>query len=155
MGNFTRKLRLTDSSIRAHIFFFIVFGLFVKESGAQPLFQKTYGSAALDYGEVVRCTPDGYAVAGSTQSGANGSFDFFLIRTDSLGDTLWARKYGTAAQERLSCMEYTNDGGFILGGYANANMYLMKTSATGALMWSYQYAGNGFESITDIEPTSD
>jgi acyl-coenzyme A synthetase/AMP-(fatty) acid ligase len=48
-----------------------------------------------EYGHAVRQTADGgYIVGGSTLSAGAGQADFYLVRTDPNGDTLWTRAYG-------------------------------------------------------------
>ncbi|MCH7760462.1 hypothetical protein IIA15_03545 [candidate division TA06 bacterium] len=65
-------------------------------SFAQITFERIYGGAADDEGRSVQQTvPDGgYIITGWTESFGAGSRDVYLVKTDSLGDTLWTRTYG-------------------------------------------------------------
>ena len=61
---------------------------------AQICFQKTYGTSSYEEGNCVRQTFDGgYILSGYTESLSSMS-DFFVIKTNSNGDTIWAKTYG-------------------------------------------------------------
>jgi hypothetical protein len=105
------------------------------------LWLKTYGGVLQDRAFTVKMTGDGgFAMSGYTSSYGAGSNDFYLIRTDSNGDTLWTRTYGGDWQEMADDMEQTADGGFIMTGYtysfdagSRPNVYLVKTDANGLI----------------------
>jgi hypothetical protein len=66
-------------------------------------------------------------------SGASG-YDFYLVKTDSHGDSLWTRTYGGDMDDYASCVRQTTDGGYILAGYTYSFgvghediMYVVKT----------------------------
>jgi hypothetical protein len=76
--------------------FFIVILIFWAAPcfGQDMLWSKTYGSNFSETGWCVKQTTDGgYIVAGEEWSGGVDVADAFLIKTDSLGDTLWVRAY--------------------------------------------------------------
>src|SRR5258705_526125 len=59
------------------------------------MWTKTYGGGAGEWGQSIRQTNDGgYIIAGTTLSFGAGNFDFYLIKTDSIGDTLWTKTFG-------------------------------------------------------------
>jgi len=105
----------------------------------------------------------GYMVAGS-RIGASGNNDFWLIKTDLNGDTLWTRTYDTGENDALRAMNLTTDGGCIMGGtqYVNSPGYhkflMMKISPSGSLDFSKTYSssfGGTNMYLTDIIQTSD
>jgi hypothetical protein len=111
------------------------------------LWSKSYGSNNIDVGVSLKQTDDGgFIIAGTMQGGGGGGtncsgwpicFDGYLIRTNSSGDTLWTKMYGTDRMEQFSSVEITNDKGYLLAGkYSNDNTafygaYLVKTDSLG------------------------
>ena len=116
------------------------------DSSGDTLWTKTYGGQHLDYGFSVQQTADqGFIIAGTTNSfGINipDTDNFFLIKTDSLGDTLWTRAYGDSLHERAYSVEYTTDGDYVIAGTGLAYdyfIYLVKTDASGDTVWTKIY----------------
>ena len=65
------------------------------EETDDTLWTRTYGGEGDDFARSVCRTHDrGYVIAGETWSFGAGESDLWLIRTDSVGDTLWTRTYG-------------------------------------------------------------
>jgi len=107
---------------------------------------KTYGGIAADNGYFVQPTWDnGYIVLGETQSSGAGLEDIFLIKTDSVGDTLWTKTYGGAALDIAYQVKQTNDSGYVLVGYTASfgsgadDIYVIKTDANGDTLWTKTY----------------
>ena len=81
---------------------------------AQPdtLWGRWYGGGQADNGYAVQQTLDGgFVIAGETYSFGAGGYDFYLIRTDSTGDTLWTRTYGGVQDETCFALTLTPDSG--------------------------------------------
>lgn len=129
-------------------FIFIMVCLF-NYAHSQPItFEKTYGGALADSGITVIQTLDGgYLIAGGTFSYGTGSSDYYLIKTDEYGDTLWTKTYGGTGKESLSSMIETNDGNYALWGFTNSygelysNFYLIKVTPAGDTLWTKTYTG--------------
>lgn len=79
----------------------------------------------------------GYIIAGWTDSFGFGYWDVFLIRADTIGDTLWTRTFGGAYWDRGHFVRQTSDLGYIVVGYTssfgsgNCDVYLIKTDSEG------------------------
>jgi len=115
---------------------------------AQITFEKTYGGTSSDAGLCVQQTTDGgYVIAGASKSFTGGSSDVYLIKTDSMGDTVWTRTYGNAVdQDSGFCVQQTQDGGYILCGQTGdggsvSYVYLIRTDSVGDSIWSRTYSG--------------
>ncbi len=85
---------------------------------------------------------NGYILTGGININNNGQI--YLIRTNSIGDTLWTRSFGSLILESGSSVFQTNDNGFIVFGniyYSNQNvrLYFLKTDQNGNLQWSKIY----------------
>lgn len=129
---------------------------------AQVTFLRDYGGTATDYGAVALQTPDsGYIVVGSTASFGAGNYDLYLVKTDSLGDTLWTRTYGGAAADRGLSIQLTEDGGYVVAGYTasfgagNRDVWLLKYNALGDTTWSRTYGGPLVDAGTSVSVTAD
>jgi len=113
---------------------------------AQITFQKTIDRTSYDYGYAVHQTTDGgYIIGGYTTS---LGFDYYLIKADSTGDTLWTRTFGDISHDdKAYSAQQTSDGGYIITGQTegfggtNYNIYVVKTDPNGNLQWSKEFVG--------------
>jgi hypothetical protein len=102
----------------------------------------------------------GYVVSSPVGLSADTSC-MALIKTDSLGDTLWVRFYGHGADRTdggYSCM--TRDNGYaILGHFSSQetdwDIVVLRTDSLGDTLWSFVYAGPGLDNGVAIIPTFD
>lgn len=103
---------------------------------------------------------NGFVIAG-VHATSNMTSDFYLIRTNSFGDTLWTRTYNYFASEQAMDVKSTADSGFIMAGftYDNSvfayNIYIIKTDANGNKIWGKQYHKNVEEIAQSILPLND
>jgi len=109
---------------------------------------RTYGGFGMEkcYSIVITNNRD-FALAGGTTSIGEGSFDFWLVRTDEEGEEIWSQTYGGEQSDMCySCIQ-TTDGGFALAGYTRSfgsgekDFWLVKTDENGELQWSESYGG--------------
>ena len=88
-----------------------------------------------------------FLLAGSTDLKGAGGQDYWLVRTDSLGNALWDRTYGGPADDICYRMCATNDGGAILAGntysYGSgaSDIWILRVSAKGDSLWSTTVGG--------------
>jgi len=112
-------------------------------ANGDTLWTKTYGGANNDGGySVQECSSGGFIIAGNTKSFGSGYFDVYLIRTDSLGDTLWTRTYGGTDYDGGSSVQECASGGFIIAGYTTDSygyydIYLSRVSESGGIEEEY------------------
>jgi hypothetical protein len=126
------------------------------------LWMRTYGGSGDDCGYSVQQTTDGgYIVAGTTESFGAGSADYYLVRTDSLGDTLWTHTYGGGGFDEARSVQQTDDGGFIVAGRTyslgagNRDYYLVKTNSLGDTLWTRTYGGSNDDWASSVQQTDD
>ena len=88
--------------------------IFVPHIYAVITFEKVYGGNDCDFGTFVQqlCN-GGYIVTGVTYSYGEGSSDVWLLKTDSLGDTIWTKTYGGQNSDVAKCVQLTLDKCYI------------------------------------------
>lgn len=137
---------------------------FVKtDSNGDTLWTRKYGGSLNEYSYALENTFDGgYIVAGRTSSYGMGMYDFYLIRTDSLGDTLWTRSYGGPAWDGGRSVQQTSDSGFIVVGWTDSfgplleyDIYAVKTDFNGNILWSNLLGGSDQDYGYSVIETSD
>jgi hypothetical protein len=113
------------------------------------LWTKTYGGIDLDKGSSITLTHDGgYIIAGETRDFGPGPLAIYLLRTDSLGDTLWTQAYGGSAYDYALSVKETADSGYIIAGVTNSfgagyrDLYLIKTDSIGDTTWTRTIGGS-------------
>ena len=118
------------------------------DSNGDTVWTKKYGGDSWDGGRCVEEIQDEYyvIVGGTTSYGAGGE-DVYLLKVNSLGDTIWTKTYGgSSAQIGRSIME-TTDGGFIIAGTSmsetpdSEGVLLIKTDSVGNMIWQKIYGG--------------
>jgi hypothetical protein len=129
-------------------------------SSGDTLWSKTYVGQYDAYGNSVQQTSDGgYIVTGFDYSSAN-SFQVYLIKTNSSGDTLWIMTYGGSSYDKGNSVQQTMDGGYIVAGTydfngGNPQGYLVKTNASGDTLWTRTYGGAAIDYGNFVQQTMD
>ena len=120
------------------------------DENGDTLWTKTYGASSQDYLQSVHQTSDGgYIMAAYSAGFGAGSNDFYLIRVNSNGDTLWTNSYGGSGSDIAYSVQQTTDSGFIVAGYTssfgagNNDVYLLKLDPEGNVLWAKTYGGSG------------
>ena len=118
----------------------------------------TYGGSDTDIGYDGQQTNDGgYIITGQTYSFGSLQGDVWLIKTDSLGDSLWSKTFDdNIVGNSGKSVQQTTDGGYIIAGnkgnFSNANGWLIKTDSQGDTMWTKIQEDGAFHSV---QQTSD
>jgi hypothetical protein len=114
------------------------------DSAGNQLWEKEYGGTSDDMGRDVVGTPDGgFLIFGWTRSFGAGQRDFYLVKTDSLGNQQWQRTYGGSDMETGLCILNLSDGNYmlagaqIIGGIDKGK--LIKINAAGNVIWQNEY----------------
>lgn len=125
------------------------------------LWTKTFGGTGFDQPNFVKQTVDkGYIITGSTMGFGLGSYDMYLIKTDSLGNLVWSKTYGGPSTDNSCAVQQTSDLGFIVAGKYSisggaTNIYLIKTDINGDTLWTRNIGGAGSEYATSIQQCND
>lgn len=131
-------------------------------SDGDTLWTKSYGGIAEENSFVVQQTSDkGYIICGYTRSYGAGGADVYLIRTDSLGDTLWTKTYGGADDDYGGYTLHQATSGFVLTGWTRSfgsggfDIWLLKTNSNGDTLWTKTYGGLSDDYGRSVQPTPD
>lgn len=138
------------------------------------LWQKSYGGSDVEIPTSIQQTADGgYVVAGETFSndgdiiGFKGESDYWVVKLDSNGNFEWQSTLGGSGIEYPDKIQQTDDGGFIVSGYAFSNdgdvvgnhgasdYWVVKLSSTGDIQWKKALGGSSNEYNGSIHQTSD
>ena len=115
------------------------------------VWSKTYGGVNSEQQGAIALTSDrGFAGLGLTTSFGAGGVDFYLVKTDSLGNLLWSKSYGTTNHEYGFGLIQTSDQGYLLTGmiqYSSGDddVLVIKTDSLGNIQWSKTYSGPNSE----------
>jgi hypothetical protein len=130
------------------------------------LWDKTFGGTDIDQFESVISTTDGgYLIGGSSNSdisgdktaSSNGSYDYWIVKTDDQGNKLWDKSFGGEANDLLSSVVATADGGYILAGRSESDasgdksenvsgaddFWIIKIDSKGNKEWDRTIGGSG------------
>ena len=147
----------TDSGAGAKDVFLVKTG-----SNGDMLWSRTFGGSAADDGNsVVETSGGGYIIAGETGSFGAGSYDVYLVKTDSSGNALWSRTFGGSGADDAHSVRQTSDGGYIIAGdtgsfgAGGSDVYLIKTDPDGIELWSKTFGGTGSDYGHSVGETSD
>lgn len=123
------------------------------------LWTRTYGGPEMEIGESIAVAPDGgFYLAGSTTSYGAGKVDFYVVRTDAVGDTLWTKTFGGQEDDLCYAVAVTLDGGYVVAGgtYSNtagkSDFVIYKDQ--GIIQWTRfsAYLGNDYWTDIIVEP---
>ncbi len=146
--------------------------------------QLELGGNSEDGLQTVRQTPDGgYIVGGFSKSDisgiktedSRGSYDYWILKLDSIGTIEWQKTYGGDLDDFLKNAEPTIDGGYILGGVSISNLsgdktepswysvwdentfdyWVIKVDSIGNIEWQNTIGSEGDESFAAIKQTID
>ncbi len=154
------------------LFFFGLSGILAAQPSIQ--WQKSFGGSEYDETKTIQQTNDGgYIMAGNTAStkgdvfNNHGGWDFWIVKLDSTGFIQWKKTYGGINHEYPYGIQQTNDGGYIVAGFAESNngnvsgnhgdkdAWVLKLSSTGTIQWKKCYGGTLWEEAHAIRQTTD
>lgn len=115
---------------------------------APPVWYQCYGSSEAKIFSVIKTSDGGFI----TTAGKNGG-DIIITKTNSSGDSLWAKTFDGsqgpfyASEEKADAgdhlIQQTTDGGFVITGQKDGDVYLFKIDSDGDTLWTGKY-GDGY-----------
>jgi hypothetical protein len=139
------------------------------DSAGNMQWNKTYGGTGdNELYSIVQTSDGGYALAGTTDSFGAGNLDFWLVKTDSVGNVQWNWTYGGAGIDVANSIVQTSDGGYALAGFTDSygagsyDFWLVKVDSAGVMQWNATYGegprgygGSGVQKAYSIIQTND
>jgi hypothetical protein len=139
------------------------------------LWTKCYGGTGSESIRSLEITSDGgYIFGGYTDSndgdvhGSKIGHDFWVVKLDALGDTVWTRCYGGNGSEQIRSLKQTFDGGYIIAGYTTTqnngdihdhlglkDWWIVRIDPNGDTLWTRCYGGSNDDDAYSIQQTSD
>lgn len=124
------------------------FWLIKTDNQGNVQWNKTYGGSDDDYAfSCIQTFDGGYAITGSTSSYGAGVYDFWIVKTDPLGNRLWNKTYGGLGyDEAWSIIQITNTKLAIIGwtetiSTGNTDCQLLIIDSQGEILWSQTLGG--------------
>lgn len=143
---------------------FDIWTVLVDKAGNKQ-WDRTHGGSGNDeaYG-VIETADGGFLLGGSSDSpisgdktqASQGGYDFWLVRTDGAGNTLWDRRYGGAGSDNMDDLARTPDGNYLIYGWSNSDatgdktengrggydFWMVRVDAEGGQVWDRTYGGD-------------
>jgi hypothetical protein len=139
---------------------------------------KRFGGTWSDYHTSLKQTHDGgYILGGYSPSGIGGDKtqpswgfdDYWIVKTDSLGNFQWDKRFGGTDDDALFSLQQTADGGYILGGYSYSGIsgnktqpswgtcdyWIVKTDSLGNFQWDKRFGGTDDDLLFSLDQTTD
>lgn len=146
-------------------FFFVavfVSALCVRPGFADAGWSQPYGGSGDDEAySLIRTGDGGYTLAGFTNSSGAGSYDFWLVKTNSSGTLQWNQTYGGTGDDEGYSVIQTNDTGYAMAGSTDSqgagetDAWLVKTDSSGIMQWNQTYGARAEDVAYSVIQTSD
>jgi hypothetical protein len=131
------------------------------DSLGDTLWTRAYGGTESDQAHSVQQTADsGFLVVGATSSYGEAVSSAWIIRTDSIGDTLWTRAYAKGTSNGARCVDITLDGSYVVVGDAYCNPrgsdgWLLIVNSLGDTSWTRLFGGDKYDFLYSVSCTRD
>ncbi len=148
------------------------------DSLGNKLWDKDFGGSLSDYlSSIIQTKDGGYLLGGISSSGISGDKtqaswgqeDYWIIKTDALGNKQWDKDFGGTNFDRLHSLRQTSDGGYILGGDSFSGIsgdktessrgsddyWIVKIDSLGNKEWDKSFGGTGGDYLNSLIQTND
>jgi hypothetical protein len=135
------------------------------------------GSSGEQLADVHQTSDNGYILVGSSYSNASGDKsepsiggdDYWIVKTDSLGNIEWQNTIGGTLEDIATCAAQSLDGGYLIGGYSESNIsgdktennigsgdiWIIKTDSQGNVQWDNTIGGTSMDRMFSVKATPD
>jgi hypothetical protein len=144
------------------------------DTSGTKLWDRSFGGRGNDYltalvdagdGGYFLCGYSGSYADGDKTHATRGGYDYWIIKTDALGNKLWDKAYGGAGNDMALKATATGDGGLIIGGTSHSGVtgdkteasrggadgWIVRLNSAGDLVWQKSLGGASSEAFGDVE----
>jgi hypothetical protein len=120
---------------------------------------RSYGGAGDEQAFGIVETPDGYVVAGYTESFGHGR-QALVFKIDRDGAVLWAREFGGDEEDAARNVAAAPDGFIVAGTTASAgagdmDVFVVRFDNDGNIIWQRAYGGSMMDLVFDVDAMPD
>ena len=136
------------------VFCFLLFSFHLTAADTWLRFYDPFDEAIFSVEDVLVCSDGGYAINGTCIDQQTTIGWGFVIKTDSEGNMLWARRDTVSFQSENDSRAFveTDDGGIISASYHySSGTALIKRDYEGGKEWGYLIEGTAIESFDETE----
>jgi hypothetical protein len=139
---------------------------------------RAFGGSGDDRLTIVQPTADGgYILGGYSPSGVSssktqasfGGIDYWVVKLDATGTKQWDKTYGGSSDDKLSSLQQTADGGYIIGGQSNSgasgsktqagmggfDLWVLKLDASGNKLWDKTFGSGANDRLATVHQMAD
>ena len=126
------------------------------DTSGNLIWYHTYGDSTNQSFHFSEATVDGGYISCGFTTDNNNSNNYFILKSDSLGNQLWTVNYGGSLNDYADMIHETVNGGFIITGDTNSDgsggydVEVLKLDSLGGLVWDSLYGdhfNNGCQGI--------
>lgn len=123
-----------------------IYLIWISQSG-EIIKEKTYGGSESDGSTSILQSNSDIVVLGYTNSWGAGGQDYFLLKINAQGDSLWSKTYGGGGYEESQGIIKTNNNNYIINGHSSSidpfhDMFAVSVSEDGNINWEKNYGGS-------------
>ena len=133
------------------------------DSNGNKEWGKTYGGPEDEFifgtDGLIQTKDRGFIFCTYGESYGEGMTDFYIVKTDSLGNTEWEKTFGGPQEDgALSILQMQDEGYFICGytqslGAGNRDVYLIIIDKNGIKEWEKTFGGSDFDCGISLKRT--
>lgn len=133
------------------------------DASGNRLWQRSYGgTGSYDTCYALREDADGNLyLAGWTNSYGAGNIDFWVLKLDASGASLWQRAFGGTNNDFPYAMCLAPEGGVVVAGATASygaggnDVWVIQVDASGNRVWQKAYGGSGHDTAFAVDTTAD
>ena len=122
----------------------------ISAQAPDTIWTRNYGGTGNDWAnEIIKTSDDNLLIVGSSER-HGFSQDFYFIKLDENGDTIWTRVYGEDGWESAGWVTEMNDGSYFVTGQTSegeGDIVFLNVDSNGGVNWQKTYGGESVEGL--------